>query len=401
MNSSKENKPQLLVVLSRFPYPLEKGDKLRAFYQIQELSKTYNITLFTTSDKVVSKSDFEKVNNICSEVVIHYLSQGKRIFSLIAALFSDLPFQVHYFNSLAGRNRIKTLILDNDFKHIYCQLIRSSEYVKNIHHIPKTIDYMDAFSAGIERRISKRPWYDRWLFKLESKRLQKYERKIFDFFEHHTIISEQDKNLISHPDKNKIVAIPNGIAPSFFEDLKRSEKHDFVFVGNMSYPPNIDAVNYIANHILPEFPDSSLLVSGATPHPSLKKMVSANPQIEMTGWVDDIRNSYLDGKIFLAPMTIGTGMQNKLLEAMALKTPCVTTDLANNAIGASNNKHILVGNSPEEIIANIRILLDSDEKRIEIAAAAQAFVQEKYSWEHTTQELVELMRQKGSETTAK
>lgn len=400
MSSLKENKPQILVVLSRFPYPLEKGDKLRAYYQIQELSKTYRVTLFATSDKAILKTDIEKIESICEEVVIHYLSRGKRIFSLLSGLLSDLPFQVHYFNSLSGRNKIKTTILDNDFEHIYCQLIRSAEYVKNIHHIPKTIDYMDAFSAGIQRRISKRPWYDRWLFKMESKRLQKYERKIFDFFEHHTIISEQDRNLISHPEKHKIVAIPNGIAPSFFEELERKESHDFVFVGNMSYPPNIDAVNYIAKHILPAFPESTLLVSGATPHPSLKKMASGNPQIEMTGWVDDIRDAYLDGKVFLAPMTIGTGMQNKLLEAMALKTPCVTTDLANNPIGASKDKHILVGNSPEEIIANIRILLESEQKRQEIASAAQSFVQEKYSWEHTTNELIKLMRQKASETTA-
>ncbi|XOV68174.1 MAG: glycosyltransferase [Fluviicola sp.] len=398
MNSSKENKPQVLVVLSRFPYPLEKGDKLRAYYQIKELSKSFEVTLFATSDKHASIADYEEVESFCKEVIVHYLPRSKRIVSLIAGLFSDLPFQVHYFNSLSGRNKVKTLILDNDFEHIYCQLIRSAEYVKNIHHIPKTIDYMDAFSAGVQRRIAKRPWYDRWLFRMESNRLQKYERKIFDFFEHHTIISEQDRDLIAHPDKNKIVAIPNGIAPSFFEELQRTETHDFVFVGNMSYPPNIDAVKYIAEHILPAFPESTLLVSGATPHPSLKKVVNNNPNIKMTGWVDDIRNSYLDGKIFVAPMTIGTGMQNKLLEAMALKTPCITTDLANNAIGATNNKHILVGNSPEEIIANIRQLLESKEKREEIALAAQSFVQENYSWTHTTNTLIQLMRQKAPKT---
>lgn len=399
MSSSKENKPQILVVLSRFPYPLEKGDKLRAYYQIQELSKTYQVTLFSTSDTSVLETDIEKIKLLCNDVIIHYLSPGKRFISLIIGMLSELPFQVHYFNTLSGRNKIKALILENNFEHIYCQLIRSSEYVKNIHHIPKTIDYMDAFSAGIQRRISKRPWYDRWLFKMEAKRLLKYERKIFDFFEHHTIISEQDRQLIAHPDKNKIVAIPNGIAPSFFENLERKETHDFVFVGNMSYPPNIDAVHYIAKYILPEFPNSKLLVSGATPHASLKKLVSSNAQIEMTGWVDDIRHSYLDGKIFLAPMTIGTGMQNKLLEAMALKTPCVTTDLANNAIGAVQDKHILVGNTPDEINTKIRLLLESDEKRREIATAAQAFVKEQYSWEHTTNELVKLMRQKESEST--
>jgi sugar transferase (PEP-CTERM/EpsH1 system associated) len=396
--SSSANKPQLLVLLSRFPYPLEKGDKLRAYYQLEELSKNYRITLFATSDKPITNNDFEKVESLCEHVEVQYLSRGKRFFSLLLGLFSDLPFQVHYFRSLTGMNKVKTLILDNEFEHIYCQLIRSAEYVKNIHHIPKTIDYMDAFSAGVERRIAKRKWYDKWLFRLESKRLRKYERKIFDFFEHHTIISEQDRSLIAHPDKHKIVAIPNGIAPHFFEDLKRTETHDFVFVGNMSYPPNIDAVHYIAEHILPSFPTSTLLISGATPHASLKKLASSHKQIEMTGWVDDIRDSYLDGKIFLAPMTIGTGMQNKLMEAMALQTPCITTDLANNAIGAINNKHILVGNTPEEIISKIHELLESDEKRQVIASAAQHFVQERYSWERTTNDLVSLMRQKGTKS---
>lgn len=383
------------MTLSRFPFPLEKGDKLRAYYQLKELSNTYRITLFATSDKPVRDQDLEKVESFCEKIVVHYLSPAKRFFSLVLALFSDLPFQVHYFYSISGKKKIKNLVEENNFEHIYCQLIRSAEYVKDIHQIPKTIDYMDAFSAGVKRRISRRPWYDRWIFLIESRRLQKYERKIFDFFEHHTIISDQDRDLISHPDKNKIEAVPNGIATSFFEPLQRKEAYDFVFVGNMSYPPNIDAVHYMAENVLPSFPDSKLLISGATPHQSLQKLARSNNQIVLTGWVEDIRTSYLSGKIFVAPMTIGTGMQNKLLEAMALKTPCITTDLANNAIGTEHGTHVLVGNNPEEIIEKIRQLLDSPTKRNEIAEAAQSFVKARYSWEHTTSQLVELMQQKA------
>lgn len=401
MSSSQIHKPQLLVVLSRFPFPLEKGDKLRAYYQIKELSKEYRITVFATSEKQIAQEDFEKVQAICEHVEVQYLPLAQRILSLFWAFFSDLPFQVHYFFSLSGRNRVRTMLLENDFEHIYCQLIRTSEYVKNIHHIPKTIDYMDAFSTGMERRISRRPCYDRWLFRWESKRLRRYERKIFDFFEHHTIISAQDRSLIAHPNKERIVAIPNGIAPTFFEPMEREETYDFVFVGNMSYPPNIDAVFYMAKHVLPEFPASTLLVSGATPHASLKKLAGSNSQIELTGWLDDIRSSYLKGKIFIAPMTIGTGMQNKLLEAMALKTPCITTDLANNAIGAIDGKHLLVGNTPTEINSKIRQLLDAPNERKAMAEAAHTFVKEQYSWEETTQELIHLMRQKGTKTAGK
>lgn len=401
MSSSNDHKPEILVVLSRFPYPLEKGDKLRAYYQLRELSKSFSITLFATSENRISPEHFAQVEQFCDEVVVHYLSPWKRLWSLFIALFSKLPFQVHYFYASSGKRKIKALIKQKDFKHIYCQLIRCSEYIKNIHHIPKTIDYMDAFSAGVERRVKNRPWYDRWIFRMEAKRLRNYERSIFDFFEFRTIISEQDRNLIAHPDKDAILYIPNGIDPSFFEPLPRPEEFDFVFVGNMSYPPNIEAVQYIAKHILPEFPDARLLVSGATPHPSLVKLSQSNAQIELTGWVDDIRSSYLNGKIFLAPMTIGTGMQNKLLEAMALRTPCITTTLASKPIGAKDGEQVLVGDTPEAIIGHIKTLLNDREKSHAMALAAQQFVQNQYSWEHTTAELVDRMRQNPRKTAEK
>lgn len=386
------------MILSRFPYPLEKGDKLRAFHQIKELSKSYRITLFAINEIVIDAEDLKMVAQYCEKIEICALTKSKIAWNLIAGLFSPLPFQVHYFRASGGKRRVKELIKQNDFKHIYCQLIRTAELVKDLHHIPKTLDYMDALSAGIERRIERRKWYDKWLFRTEAKRLKTFERKIFDFFEHHSIISAQDRLLITHPDRDRIATITNGIEPAFFESLERTESYDFVFVGNMSYPPNIDAVNYIAEHILPAFPDAKLLVSGATPHASLLKLASTNAQIEITGWVDDIRTAYLDGKIFLAPMTIGTGMQNKLLEAMALQTPCVTTDLANAPIGATNEKEILVANAPEAIIAHLQTMLQSETKRREIAAAAQEFVRTKYSWEQTTQQLVQLMEQNEVES---
>lgn len=374
---------------------------MRAFHQLRELSQNYVITLFAVSEYEVPAAHFNKLKEFCAEVIVHRIPKWKRTLLLVRALVSKFPFQVHYFYDLSGQRKIKALIQKVEFNHIYCQLIRTSEYVKNIHHIPKTIDYMDALSAGVQKRIDGRSFYDKWLFQTEAKRLRNYERNIFDFFEHHTIISHQDRALIFHPDRDKIKCIPNGIDPTFFEELPRPESFDFTFVGNMSYPPNIDAVRFIAAEILPAFPDSRLCVSGATPHASLVKLAQSNPQIHITGWVDDIRESYLDGKIFLAPMNLGTGMQNKLLEAMALRTPCITTDLANNAIGATHGKEILVGNNAEELIQLIRELLADPDKRHAIADAAQELVKKKYSWRETTDSLVESMQQNRPQTKVK
>ena len=106
----------------------------------------------------------------------------------------------------------------------------------------------------------------------------------------------------------------------------------------MSYPPNINAVVYIAEQIMPiiikQIPNVKFLIAGATPTNDVKNLQSDN--IHVTGWLDDIRDAYNESKVFLAPLQIGTGLQNKLLEAMAMKIPCITSSLANNAIGATH-----------------------------------------------------------------
>ena len=386
------SKDKIMVILSRFPYPLEKGDKLRAYYQLIELSKFYDVTLIAISEKKPTKSSIKEVEKVCNKLILFKSNWFIRVVYMIRSLFGKMPFQTGYFFSYNLQNLIKQELNSNNYKHIYCQLIRTTELVKNIHEIPKTLDYMDTLSAGLQRRIELQPFYKKWLFKLEAKRVAEYERKIFDYFENKTIISEQDRDLINRIDNKNITIIPNGIANRFFESLPKTHEFEFVFTGNMSYPPNIEAVEYIHKNILSHYKTFRLLVAGANPHPRLIKLAQSNNNIVLTGWVDDIRNEYVKGKIFLAPMMIGTGMQNKLLEAMALEVPCITTTLANCAIGAKKDIEILVGDTPEEIISLIDKLLINNELRDSIALKGKQFVKEKYDWENSTQKLINLIK---------
>lgn len=387
----KKQKDNIFVVLSRFPYPLEKGDKLRAFYQLKELSKHYSITLFAVSDKNIAPEHIQLLKEFVDEVHIGKNNWFSRILNMKLAFFSGKPFQVGYFYSYSNQRKINQLLKTKDYKHIYNQLIRTTEYTKNLHLIPKTLDYMDALSSGIERRIKDQPFYKKWVFKMEANRLRKYEQHIFDFFENRTMISLQDADLIFHPDRKKITPVPNGIDQTFFEDLDRPEKFDLVFVGNLSYPPNIKAVEFLANEILPNLQNCSLLISGATPSKQVKKLASQSSQITLTGWVDDIRESYLNAKIFVAPMFIGTGMQNKILEAMALGTPSITTTLANNAIDGEHQNSIIVADTSLAMIEEINSLLKDQAARKEIANNAKSFVKKHYQWESATNILVKLI----------
>src|SRR5690606_15491817 len=183
---------KLGILLSRVPYPLEKGDKLRAFHQIKELSKNHDIYLCALNTNRLHPEAIEKLSPYCKEIKIIKLSKWSILLNLLySLLFSGLPLQIAYFYNRRAKSEILNFFNNHKIEHLYCQLIRVTEYVK-AYPCPKTLDYMDALSRGMERRIEKAPFYLKPFVKIESKRLKKYEHFIFSEFDHKTIISEQD-----------------------------------------------------------------------------------------------------------------------------------------------------------------------------------------------------------------
>lgn len=390
MSLSKTYKPTLVVILSRFPYPLEKGDKLRAFYQLQGLSKKYNIHLICTIEEKIKSTHIDIVKQYCSDIHLFKLNPLLKYLGLFIALFTQKPFQVAYFYQLGIHSRIKKILNEVKPDHIYAQLVRTSEYVKNYHDCPKTLDYMDAFSKGIERRVQLNVGLMKSILRIEFTRLSVYERQIFEYFENHSIISKQDQSYIIHPKAQTITIIENGVSTHFSEKIETEKIHDIVFTGNMSYPPNVEAVKYLYEQIKPLLPKTiNFLIAGINPHRSILKM--KDDHFQVSGWVDDIRLSYASSRIFVAPMFLGTGLQNKLLEAMAMGIPCITTELANKALRAEPNKEILIASNPTEFKEQI-IKLVSDQNCYEnISKAGQAFIKEHYSWETMNQKLIDLI----------
>lgn len=379
---------KIFVLLSRFPYPLEKGDKLRAYHQLRELSKTNQIHLCCLTDKKVKSEWRKELASFCETVDVFNLNKPLIYWNTAKQLFSDNPFQVGYFYQNRIQRKINQLIKLHQVDHIYCQLIRTAEYVKNIHSIDKTIDYMDALSKGMDRRAAIAKGIKKKLYSIEGKRLAAYENRIFDYFNHHVIISKQDRELINHPDNNRIHIIENGISENYFNYKKDVEKeYDLVFTGNMNYPPNIECSEYIVNNILPLLPSSTkLLLSGASPHQRILTLDKEN-KITVSGWVDDIRASYASAKIFIAPLFIGTGLQNKLLEAMAMGIPCITTSLASNALNATDKKHILIAETADEFAKLSAQLLEDESFYNRISEQGRTFVKDQFSWSKSVEKL--------------
>lgn len=216
---------RLFVLLSRVPWPLEKGDKLRAYHQLKLLAKDHKIFLCCLSDKKIDRDAIDHLKEIIPDMEIIYLKRYLIVWRMISAVFSSRPFQIHYFFQRRALRRVHALIDSFKPDHIYCQLIRTTEYVKNLHQYEKTLDYMDALSSGFKRRADNSGVVYKLFFEEEARRLKAYENLIFDYFEHLTIISEQDKQLIFHPDRNKIVVIPNGVEVLHFFNLPQPKEN--------------------------------------------------------------------------------------------------------------------------------------------------------------------------------
>jgi sugar transferase (PEP-CTERM/EpsH1 system associated) len=384
---------KLLILLSRVPFPTEKGDKLRAFHQIRCLSQTNEIIVCALNEGRIHPDAISTLKRYCKEVHIIQIGRAGMVWNLLKAVFNGNPLQVGYFYRSRVSRKILQLISEYKPDHLYCQLLRMAEYVRHL-SIPKTLDYQDVFSMGMKRRADSANWWKKPFFSFEYKRLLKYEEVIFDDFTHKTIISAPDKELIPHPLKEQIIVIPNGVDQDFFVPVNCSKKNDILFTGNMGYPPNVDAAIFLVKEIFPlvreTIPDCRLMIAGANPHPDLLALRSDS--IEVTGWVNDIRDCYSASRVFIAPMRIGTGLQNKLLEAMSMKLPCVTSSLANNALAAQDGKEILVGATAREYADRLITLIKDPEFADQIASNGHDFVIRTFNWKSSTTLLEQLMK---------
>ncbi len=386
---------RIFVLLSRVPYPLEKGDKLRAFNQIKELARSNELILcaLNPNKNLDKQKAFSKLQPYCHSINFLDLPLHLRYWNMAVAFFGNIPIQSGYFYNKKADREIRRLIATYKPDHIYCQFIRTSEYIKKI-NIKKTLDYQDVLSHGIKRRMKKASLFTKPFFKMEYERLISYERYVFDYFDNKTIISEPDKNLIQHKNKEEIHVIPNGVDHSYFKPNDKERTFDVLFNGNMAYPPNVDAAEYLIKEVMPivwkELPETSVLLAGASP---VKKVLSLQSElVKVTGWLDDIRDAYSSARIFIAPMRIGTGLQNKLLEAMSMKIPSITTPLANDALQAKDGSEILIGTNASKLADQIIDLLQDEKLYKLVSQNGYDFVHKNYSWKNATEKLNELIK---------
>ncbi|MBR1799681.1 MAG: glycosyltransferase [Bacteroidales bacterium] len=395
---------KILVVLPRFPYPLTKGDKLRAYHQIEELSKHHQIYLFCVSHKKVPQDDIDALQPFCKDIKVVKLNRLACYKNVIANWFASKSLQMGYWNTAHSKLRYKQFEKKVQPDIVYNQMVRTMPLVARSKY-PKVMDFQDALSLNAERSMDYSRGFWRYILHFEFKMLRSSEYNAFSIFDGLTIISEYDSEAIPHKKSRTIKIIPNGVDLNFFnrERLvpnKTSVSHDLLFCGNLSYDPNINAVAYLINEIMPlvwqRRPQTTLLIAGTSPKAKVKRL-SQHKNITLTGWMEDIRQAYTSAKVFVAPMQIGSGLQNKLLEAMAMQLPCITTSISNQALNAEHGKEIIIADDRQTFADQIIALLDNPSLADTIAQNGNRFVADHHQWADTVAILDQFLTEKAQQ----
>lgn len=374
---------RLAILSSRFPYPLERGDKLRLYYQIKELSKRHEVFLYALSEEDIQPEHIKEVAQFCKKLTIVKSSFLQKLYGCFQALFTGWPMQTGLSYSSRLHKTFMHDIREEGIDAVYCQLIRMAPYAMPV-RIRKILDYMDAFGVSMQKRSNLVSFPLKFLYRWEAGRVERFENYLSAVFDACTIITEEDAKLIDLPD-SKITIVPNGIDTNFFSnDGSTTPIYDVGYIGNLGYLPNIGAAEFLAKQILPDYNRKygrhlSCLISGARPAPAVSSL--SGEFITIRPWLDDIRASYRDIAILVAPIFYGTGQQNKVLEAMSMGIPVVCSGEVARGVKAGHREHLLIAENASEFSACIHDLISDPKLRNDLCRAARIHAEQSFSWE--------------------
>lgn len=392
---------KILVLTSRYPFPVIGGDKLRIYQVCKELSKEYELTLLSLCD---SKSDYYSEspdNDVFSTIEKVYLPKWRSYLNTFCSLFTRRPLQIAYYSSSAFRSKLDLLIKHHDV--CLAHLIRTGEYLRSYRGIPKVLEMTDSISLNYERvsDLNERKSILQRIYQIESKRLAEYERTVLKDFDSVSLVSSKDRNhLLRGADNPKVIISSNGVQFEKYpftavDSRTKSNKHVIVFIGNMTTVPNLDACYFFARKVLPELnvhrPVTFRIIGKMSK--SEKDRFTSISHVEVFSNVENVTDYVHDASLAVCPMRLGAGVQNKLLEYMALGIPAITTTIGLEGVDANINEHVLLANTAQEFIEKSMQLIDNKSMASFISENAREFVEREHSWEKKLSPLMKVFRE--------
>jgi len=390
-------KPELLLLCHRIPFPPDKGDKIRSYQLLRYLCKYYRVYLGCFIDDPEDVQHVTFLRKMCESCLCIEISPRlNRIKSLIG-LFSGQAMTVPFYSNTRMSNWVDRVVARKSIKH--CVVFSSSmaQYLieKDLKNINFVVDFVDVDSDKWRQYAGTKPWPTSWLFRREADKLLAFEKNVASIASNSLLVSSVEAALFRKlvPGLgNKIGFYNNGVDTDYFDPdiefenpyLHEGDNRILVFTGAMDYWPNVDAVRWFANSIFPKLSqnDSSLrfYIVGRNPTRDVIALESLHG-VAVTGRVDDIRPYLKFSDAAVAPMRIARGVQNKILEAMAMEKVVLSSDQAREGIDAELGSEILLSNTVDDYCEYLPKILERECGHI--GKQARLRVLRDFNWDHS------------------
>ena len=399
---------RILFLCLRCPYPPQRGDRIRSYHFIKQLSKRHKITLVFFAE---SDSDIEAVSQLqpfCERVECVRFRPNFAKLNTVFHCLSRTPLQVHYWYSPQMQRKINQLLEENRFDLIHAQLFRMGQYVLNAYGTQKVLDLCDSLALNLSRRAELDCTPKRFLVKLEEKRVRQYEIEIMKSFDWGTVVANFDRDYLLKQDNSlNLSVVPMGVDLKYFHPNQENindpldsngnqttvsldSSKNLVFTGTMNYFPNSDAVIYFCEEIYPliqkQHPDVNFYIVGNHPTEQVQRLAEYRG-VTVTGFVPDIRPYFQKASVFVAPLRAGSGIQTKNLEAMAMGTPVVTTSIGAMGLEAEIGEELLTADTPKDFADCVIHLIENPENRQNLGNAGRKRVEASYDWQVLVEKL--------------
>jgi len=377
----------LLFLSHRIPYPPDKGDKIRSWHLIQHLAKQWQVHLGAFVDDPDDWRHAHVLENRCAEVKLLPMAPTTRKLRSLVGLLTGEALSLPYYRDPALAKWVQSK-LDSGMDAVVVYSSAMAQYVMAVHDIPRIMDFVDIDSDKWRQYAHTKTWPLSWLYRREGSCLLDWERKVAARFNAGLFVSETeaaDFRKLAPESSAKIGSYNNGVDSAYFSpDQIHPNPYPesiraLVFTGAMDYWPNIDAVTWFTQEILPEFrrnhPEVVFYIVGSRPSPEVKSL--AGEGVVVTGRVEDVRPYLSHAAAVVAPLRIARGIQNKVLEAMAMAKTVVSSPQALEGIAARLDEEILRADNPASFI----LALDRALNGFNCGKAARNRVVADYSWD--------------------
>jgi sugar transferase (PEP-CTERM/EpsH1 system associated) len=385
----------LLLLIHRIPYPPNKGDKIRSYHLLKHLARDYRVHLATFVDDPDDWQHVPKVEAMCASS--HFASLNPllaRVRSL-RALVKGRSLSLDYYRDAGLQGWVDQTMAAHRIERVLVFSSAMAQYADPYRGARRVVDFCDVDSDKWRQYADKKPWPMSWLYRHEARQLLDYERRVARDYDASLFVSAPEADLfrrLAPESDGKIGYFNNGVDTDYFSPHTAYQspyaegERAIVFTGAMDYWPNVDAVQWFAEAAFPalraRFPELRFYIVGARPTSAVQEL-GKKPGIVVTGTVPDVRPYIAHARVAVAPLRIARGIQNKVLEAMAMATPVVVSPQALEGIDAVPGTELVLAEDAPGFVDAVGALLELRQNGTQGAAigqAARARVERQYSW---------------------